>query len=217
MFKQLNKVFKSISLNLTVSLLKAQIGGGKKMAYDSKKVAAYGAAGILIASFIILAVQLMPTPFMPTQTGTLVIKITDAPADLKHLNLTIDSFEVKPKKRNWTEVAIPEGRISFDLLQLSDSSIDAAIGQLEAGNYTMIRMHIVEGLPYTNATLNNSDPIEINVPSEKIKVITPTFEIKPREYTTIVLDLQVDTVHLANNPQHNLAPAMKIDVTVIYS
>ena len=186
------------------------------MAYDSRKLAVYGATGLLIAAFIILGVQLIPMPFVPAETGTLVIKITDAPADLKHLNLTIDSFEVKPEKANWTEVEIPGGTISFDLLQLVDISIDAAIGQLDPGNYTMVRMHVVQGLEYTNATLNNGEEIEVNVPSEKIKVITPTFEIEGGMETVLLLDLQVDTLHLANNPQHNLAPAMKIDVTVIY-
>jgi len=81
----------------------------------------------------------------------------------------------------------------------------------------MIRMHVVEGFEYTNATLSDGREISINVPSDKIKIITPTFEIREDEITTIILDLQVDKIHLANNPEHNLSPALKIEVIIEYS
>jgi len=187
------------------------------MAHNPKRVVMFGALGFLAAVLIIAAVSITPT-FLPSLTtpkaGTLTIKITDAPADLRHLNLTIDGFEVRWENESWVEVPVVGGNVSFDLLQLQNRSIDAAIGELPPGNYTMIRMHIVQGLAYTNATLTNGTVISIRVPSEKIKVITPTFEIESGENTTILLDLQVNTVKLANNPEHNLAPAMKIDVII---
>ena len=91
------------------------------------------------------------------------------------------------------------------------------MSEITPGNYTMMRIHIVEGLANTNATTTDGQVIAINVPSDKIKVITSTFEVKAGKNTILLLDLQVDTVHLANNPQHNLAPALKIDITVIYT
>ena len=189
------------------------------MAYDARRVIVSGAAGVLLAALIIVATTMTSTffPLPQPETGTLLIKITDAPADLKHLYITIDSFEVKAVDGGWVHVKIPGGRVSFDLLQLSNSSIDAAVDELKTGKYRMIRMHIVQGLAYTNATLKNNQVIRVNVPSEKIMFVTPTFEIKAGEKTILLLDLQVNTVHLASNPQHTLAPAMRIDVTVIYA
>ena len=214
MYKNLNGLFKSISLNLGLT---KKFWDVKEMAYNPKRVFMFGAFGFLAALLIIAAVSITPTfppSSTPPKTGTLTIKITDAPAPLRHLNLTIDGFEVRLENGTWLEVPVVGGNVSFDLLQLQNYSIDAAIGELPPDNYTMIRMHVVEGLAYTNATLTNGTVISIYVPSGKIKVIT-TFEIEAGEDTTILLDLQVDTVHLANNPQHNLAPAMKIDVTIL--
>lgn len=188
------------------------------MPYNSKRMFMFGAFGFLAALLIIAAVSITPT-FFPSSTtlkmGTLTIKITDAPADLRHLNLTIDSFDVRLENETWLEVPVVGGNVSFDLLQLYNYSIDAAMGELPSGNYTRIRMHVIEGLAYTNATLTNGTAISIRVPSDKIQVITPTFEIRGGENTTVLLDLQVNSVHLANNPEHNLAPAMKIDVTIL--
>ncbi len=214
-YKSLNGLFKSISLNLSLTNKSWEV---QEMAYNPKRVFMFGAFGFLAAVLVIAAVSttsIFPPSLTPPKAGTLIIEITDKPADLRHLNLTIDGFEVRWENESWVEVPVIGGNVSFDLLQLQNRSIDAAIGELPLGNYTMIRMHIVQGSAYTNATLTNGTVISIRVPSGKIKVITPTFEIKGGENTTILLDLQVDTVHLANNPQHNLAPAMKIDVTVL--
>lgn len=48
------------------------------MAYDSKKVAGYLAIGLLVATLIILAAQLLPVPFISlSETGVLTLKITE--------------------------------------------------------------------------------------------------------------------------------------------
>lgn len=184
------------------------------MAYDIRRVILFGVIGVITGTLIIAAVFMTSTLFQPVlpDKGNLIIKITDAPVELKNLNIAIDRFEVKSIEGDWAEVDIPEGEISFDLLQLYNSSIDVAMGEFSPGNFTMIRMHILSA----NATSYDGESFEVRVPSEKIKVKTPTFEIRKGESTIILLDMQVNTVQLANNPRHNLAPAMKIDVTVIY-
>ena len=148
--------------------------------------------------------------------GTLKILVTDAPVrDLKHLNITIDSFEVHRNDTDeWISVRIEGGQVSFDLLALKNGNIteEAAVGTIPPGNYTMIRMHVVEGLAYTNATLDDDSAIPLNVPSEKIR-IPVHFEIEAGQTTTVILDITADSVHIASNPDHNFRPVVKPIVT----
>ena len=152
------------------------------MAYDIRKIAAYGSVGVVIASFIILAFLLAPfkevvgfVPIVELESvidGSLAITvITDVHLDVIQLNLTIDRLEIKPLNGNWTVVEIPGGRVSFDLLRRQGTFLDAVISQLEPGS--MIRMHIVQGIEYTNATLSNGDVVGVVLPSEEIEMKTP--------------------------------------------
>jgi len=188
---------------------------------ETRDMGIFAAAGILVAILIIGGIVAggihfpsLRLPSMVSDKGTLMIKITDAPVrDLKHLNITIDSFEVHRNETDeWLSIPIDGGQVSFDLLNLRDKNItkDAAIGAVPPGNYTMIRMHIVEGLEFTNATLDDEvgTVIPLNVPSEKIK-IPVHFEIKAGETTTIILDITADSAHIASNPEHNLRPVVK--------
>jgi len=195
----------------------------RKMTDEIRDLGVFAAAGILVAVLIIAGVVVggirfpsLRLPSMVSDKGTLIIKITDAPVrDLKHLNITIDSFEVHRNDTDeWLSIPIDGGQVSFDLLHLRDKNItkDAAISAVDPGNYTMIRMHIVEGLQFTNATLDNGDYFEVRVPSEKIK-IPVHFEIKAGETTTIILDITADSAQIASNPDHNLRPVVKPIVT----
>ena len=130
--------------------------------------------------------------------------------------MTIDSFEVRNKTGGWINVPINGGRVSFALLQLNGVTLDAALGNLKPGNYTMIRMYIIEGLEFTNATRNvdGSEPFAVRVPSDKIK-IPVEFEIKAGDTTIVILDILADAewrIAIANNPEHNLNPAIKPSV-----
>jgi len=198
------------------------VGDEEKQMSDSIHDAGFFAAiGILLAVLIIggiafagFKIPVLRLPSMVSDEGTLILKVTDAPVrDLKQLNITIDSFEVHRNDTDeWISIHIEGGRVSFDLLHLKNGNIteDAAIDAVRPGNYTMIRMHIVEGLEFTNATLDDeaSTVIPLNVPSEKIK-IPVHFEIKAGESTTIILDITADSVHIAQNPEHNLRPVVK--------
>jgi hypothetical protein len=187
--------------------------GNAIVPYTMQRTVLYGAAGVLIAIVILAA-----TPYvMPlVATGTLVVQITDAPADLRHLNMTIDHFEAHNNEtEEWVNVPIEAGAVSFDLLTLDGVTLDAAIAQLEPGNYTMIRMHVVAGFEFTNATIIHDDgsveDVNVKVPSEKLRILV-RFEIKEGETTTVLLDIQADTVSIANNPQHNVNPVIKATI-----
>ena len=153
------------------------------MAYNMRKIVAYGGAAVTTATCIILAfvwapfteVGLVPIVELESITpGTFAITIiTDRP-DIRvtELKLTIDRLEVKPQNGNWTLVEIPDATVSFDLLRRQGTFIDTVTSQLEPG--TMIKMHIVQGSEYTNATLDNGDVVSVGLPwSEEIEVKTP--------------------------------------------
>jgi len=160
------------------------------MAYNRRKIGAFGGVGAAIATVIILAFLWAPltevglVPIVELESvmpGTLAITlITDTP-DIKvtELKLTIDRLEVKPLNGNWSETGLPGGRVSFDLLQRQGTFIATVISNLEPE--TMLRMHIVQQMgkidqpinQYANATLNNGDVVNVVLPSEYIEVKTP--------------------------------------------
>ncbi len=171
--------------------------------------------GLLAAMLIIAAVSLssmiLPNIFPPVtaKTGTLMVKVTDAPVrDLKHLNLTINSLEVCNETGNWTALPILGGVASFDLLQLENVTRDLALGEIPPGNYTKIRMQIVSA----NATLADGTVIQLRVPPGHID-IRVHFEIKAGKTTSLVIDIIVDKVNIAERGRSgkpaNLNPQFK--------
>jgi len=189
------------------------------LAYDVRKILFSGAMGLLAAILIIASVSLSPMmlpqifPPVTAKTGTLLVKVTDAPVpDLKHLNLTINSVEVCNETGDWIELPILGGVASFDLLQLENVTRDLAIGGIPPGNYTKIRMRIVEGLKYTNATLGDGRVIELNVPPGHVD-IRVQFEIKAGKTTSLIIDIIVDKIHIAERGKSgkpaNLNPQFK--------
>ena len=160
------------------------------MAYNRRKIATYGSVGAAIATIIILAFLWAPftevglVPIVELESvmpGTLAITlITDTPdINVTELKLTIDKLEAKPLNGNWSEIELPGGRVSFDLLQQQGTFIATVITNLEPE--TMLRMHIVQQMgkidqpinQYANATLSNDDVVNVVLSSEYIEVKTP--------------------------------------------
>jgi hypothetical protein len=160
------------------------------MAYNRRKIVSYGGVGAAIAIVFILAFLWPPftevglVPIVELESvmpGTLAITVITDTQDIKvtELKLTIDRLEVKPLNGSWSEMELPGGNVSFDLLHRQGTFIATVIGQLEPG--TMIRMHIVRQMgkidqpinQYANATLNNGDVVNVVLPNEYIEVRTP--------------------------------------------
>ena len=198
----------------------------RKMAYDWRKIGAFGATGIVVAAMIILV-------FLPTQQevgvnpivalqeipgyGVQLVKITDEPVNILHLNLTIDGFEIKLPSGDWAEVEVDGGKVSFNLLRDHGTSVSADVGNLDPGNYSMIRFSIVRGLEYTNATLDDGEVIIVDVPSMKVEIETQEFEIA-EGFENVQLALQIKSGILSNYmlPQYQIAlGTMKIEVSII--
>ena len=160
------------------------------MAYNRRKIGAFGGVGAAIAAVIILAFLWAPftevglIPIVELESvmpGTLAITIiTDTP-DIKvtELKVTIDRLEVNPLNGNWSEIELPSEKVSFNLLQLQGTFVATVISNLEPE--TVLRMHIAQQMgkidqpinQYANATLNNGDVVNVVLPSEYIEVKTP--------------------------------------------
>ena len=179
------------------------------MAVEAKKLGLYVIVGVLMAALIIAGIVFsglkLPT-FVPS-TGTLIIKLTDAPYDLEHLNITIDSVSaqrVEDDTETWENLAFVEGvsEVYFDLLALRNVTMDLSITEIPLGNYTMIKMHIKTA----NATYVGGGNVTLTVPSEHIKVIVH-FEVKSGEETMVLVDMQA---HISETDR--LSPVLKATV-----
>ncbi len=168
-------------------------------------------AAILIIATVSLSPMILPSIFPPVtaNTGTLIVKVTDAPVpDLRHLNLTISSVEVCNKTGGWTVLQILGGVASFDLLKLENVTRDLALGEIPPENYTKIRMWIVSA----NATLADGKVIPLRVPPGHIDICIQ-FEVKAGKMTSLIIDIIVDKVHIAerggSGKPANLNPQFK--------
>jgi hypothetical protein len=168
---------------------------GGEMAYSSRSLLLHGSVGVIMAVLVIAAVNLpIISPILvDAKIGTLVVKVTDAPApDLRDLHLTINSVEVLGKTGNWNTLPIDDGLQYFDLLQLKNVTKDLSVGKMDVGNYTGIRLQIVSA----DATLDDGRNIALNVPSGNID-IQVYFEVKPGKTTSLIVDIIVDKIQIA--------------------
>ena len=179
------------------------------MAVEAKKVGLYGIVGFLGAVLIIASILVsglrLPT-FIP-KTGTLMVKLTDAPVQLDQLNVTIDNVSVhNVEEDRWIDLEFLDPtweNVTVDLLKLQNVTTDLSITSIPAGNYTMIKLHIAKA----SALFHGEDKtVELNVPSKTIKVII-RFEIENGELRIILIDMGVDL--FAVSQSGNLRPVVK--------
>jgi len=178
-----------------------------------RKVGVFGAAGVLVAVLIIAAVSMsgLKLPGFYNK-GTLIVRLTDAPVELEHLNVTITELWVHK-----AEHGVEEGEwisLTFvgtepwyvDILSLRNVSRDLSVTELEPGNYTKIRMKISTA----NATYTSGATKDLIVPPEHIDV-NVRFEIKAGQITEILIDM---TAHISHT--YRLSPVLKATVSGPY-
>lgn len=183
------------------------------MTFDTRKVGLYGTIGVLVAALIIAGIVFsglrLPT-FIPN-TGTLIIKLTDAPANITHLNVTITSVSIHRVEDDvWESLTFVGGvsNVSLDLLELENVTRDLSETDIPSGNYTKIRLGIGEA----NVTYAEGDCDQVRVPSGKIDVKVH-FEIESGEVRILLIDMRVDWVAISNSG--NLRPVLKATPTII--
>ena len=175
------------------------------------KIILYAVAGVLVSLIIVVAMFVSGiqfpgsgSPAVKIQAGTLMILLTDAPVDLTHLNVTINSFSIL---NDTDEIDMPitgnGGEITFDLLTLANATEMISNSQVSAGNYTKMRMTVKQA----NATYQDGSQSILRVPSGRIDIIAH-FEIKNAGTTVILIDMQADWVAISQSG--NLRPVLKV-------
>jgi hypothetical protein len=192
-----------------------QSGEKNTMADPIHNAGYFAAVGTLFAILIIGALAIagfripaLRFPAFPSNKGTLTVKVMDAPTELAHLNITIDSLSIQKADGNetWINLELIDGEpIYFDLLALQNVTLTLSRTEIPTGNYTKIRMHVLTA----NATYTDGSTANLRVPSSKIDIhLKPHLVMESDAAIAITIDLQ-PTVNIANNPALNLNGQMK--------
>jgi len=185
------------------------------MADEIRDIGIFATAGILVAVLIIAGVVAgglrfpsLRLPSMVSDKGTLIIKIMDKPVELKHLNITIDWVKIQDQNENWLDLEIKNGTpFYFDLLALQNITETLSKTTIPAGNYTMIKMHVLTA----NATYLDGSNATLRVPSHVIKIpFKPHIKMESEGSVTVIIDLQPEDLKtIAISKSLNLRPVIR--------
>jgi len=191
------------------------------MANTMRNIGVFIAAGVLLAILIIGGIAIagiqIPALTLPgfSNKGRLTIQIIDKPVNLTHLNLTIDSLSIhraSDDNDTWINLTMTGGKpVYFDLLALQNITLTLSDTAIPAGNYTMIKMHVLTA----NATYPDGTTVELNkVPSENMKIILqPHLIMTSGGAITLLIDIQPDQHNIAISHSLNLRPVVKAVVS----
>ncbi len=187
------------------------------MANTKRNIGVFVGAGILLAILVIGGIALagfqIPALTLPgfSNKGRLTIQIMDKPANLTHLNLTIDSLSIhraSDENDTWINLTLLGGKpVYFDLLALQNVTLTLSDTAIPAGNYTMIKMHVLTA----NATYANGDTEPLRVPSENMKIILqPQLIMTSGGALTLLIDIEPE-INISHSL--NLRPVVKAVVS----
>ncbi|MDP2719020.1 MAG: DUF4382 domain-containing protein, partial [Dehalococcoidia bacterium] len=109
-------------------------------------------------------------------------------------------------ENSWITVVKEEN--TFDLVALQGVEILLGTSELEAGQYTQIRLDVTKVM----VTMGNEE-IEAKLPGEKLKVVRP-WEIKAGETTVLTLDFEADKfVVMTGKGNAQVKPVIKLEVS----
>lgn len=137
--------------------------------------------------------------------GTLILKITDAPAEFEITKalVNISSVEVHLIATGWyTVVEEPQ---TFDLIQLKNAEEVLGNATLNAGRYTQIRLHVSDAF----VTVDGIEH-KLKISSGTVQIISP-FSIDKDETTTLTLDFDLEkSVVSTGSNKYIMNPTIKI-------
>jgi hypothetical protein len=148
--------------------------------------------------------------FVKEGTGTLIMKLTDAPPELNITEalITISQVNVHYAGTNDTNgswITIINESQTFDLIQLQNATEFLDGVTLAAGWYTQIRLFVESAL----VTIDGVQ-YDLKIPSKKIKLITP-FLVQDNQTLTLTLDFDVQkSVHKTGSDKYIMKPTIKV-------
>jgi hypothetical protein len=170
---------------------------------------------------------------MPS-TGTIEVRVTDDPPDeeVTAILVTVSAVEIhravaeqeqeqegegeqnqeqeqeQQEQGEWLPLSIIEGAGSFDLLVIMGLEEVLAVGELEAGKYTQIRVTVER----VEVTLGGGEPVEAKVPSGELKFVRP-FDVVEGETTVLLLDFDAEkSVTVTGKGNITVKPVVKLTV-----
>lgn len=123
------------------------------------------------------------------KTGTIEVRVTDAPPeyDIATIDITFSEVAIHTAGDNgdgeWTYITISGGSLNLLLLQDGVNAL-LATGIVTAGNYTQLRV-IIDDIAVT--LVGGGEPPEVILPSGELKFVRP-FTIEDGITTTLLLD-----------------------------
>ena len=161
---------------------------------------------------IFLIATMLLSGCIQTETGTLILQITDKPGDLNISSaiVTLSSIEVHKSSAGNNNTSamwmmVVEEAQTFDLIQLRNVKELLGSKNLSTGHYTQIRLHIDDA----QVTINGTE-YDLMIPSENIKLISG-FWINESQTTTLTLDFDVnESVHRTGSDKYILQPTIRI-------
>lgn len=191
--------------------------------------------GILIVAIAaVLAVVVMLVggyggPETAQAMGTLQIMVTDAPPEeeVTSIMVTVESVEVHKAaaeqeqtsnnltnnstngEAGWLPLGILAGNETFDLLQIQGIEEVLAVGELEPGKYTQIRMTISS----VQVRLGAGNLTDVILPSGKLKFVRP-FDIVEGQTTALLFDFDAEkSINMTGSGKIMFKPVIKLSKT----
>jgi len=187
----------------------------KPMSDSLRNAGFFAGIGVILAILIISTIAIagfkipsLKLPALLSNKGRLTVQVTDGPANLTHLNITIDKLRIQKSDGENITLDLKGGEaVYFDLLALQNVTLTLSETEIPPGNYTMIRMHVLTA----NATRTDGTTFELNkVPSEWIKVLLkPHLMMQSNGAITVTIDLEPETAQINISHSLNLKPTMK--------
>jgi hypothetical protein len=183
---------------------------------------------VAILAMLVIFVTGYATPETAQAKGTLQVIVTDAPPEeeVTSIMVTVESVEVHKavagqeeqqqsttnstdEEAGWLPLDILEGKETFDLLQIQGIEEVLAVIELEAGNYTQIRMTIDN----VQVKLGDGDLQDVTLPSGKLKFTHP-FDIVEGQTTALLFDFDAEkSVNIAGSGKIIVKPVIKLSMT----
>lgn len=149
--------------------------------------------------------------FVNQGTGTLVMKITDAPPELNITEALVTISEVKvhyagTNETNGSWITVVNTSQTFDLIQLQNATDLLGEVSLPAGWYTQIRLYVESALVTIDGVQH-----DLKIPSKTVKLITPWI-VQDEMTLTLILDFDVHkSIHQAGNSgKYIMKPTIKV-------
>ncbi|SNQ62813.1 DUF4382 domain-containing protein [Candidatus Methanoperedens nitratireducens] len=169
----------------------------------------------LLIAFLVIGTIGLSGCIQSEETGTLVMQITDAPANLtiEKAIVTISNVEVHLAGANedtnatnetgWFTVVKQEK--TFDLIKIKDVKELIGTSDLQAGKYTQIRLNVDKAL----VTINGTE-YDLTIPSKTVKLIKP-FNIVENQTTKLTLDFDAnESIRSQGKDKYVMNPTIKV-------